>query len=152
MQWALVSTQWMNLALYVIFFAERIITNFLKNRTNIMPSTIAELVSSQKEFDARHGSEDRSWAQQIDQQHVNVLLELTVALTGEVGEFANITKKIARGDFTLESRKSELASELADIFVYLLKLAGQLGIDLEAEYKSKMKLNEERFKRFVKRQ
>ena len=117
-----------------------------------MPSTIAELIASQKEFDAKHGSEARSWAQQVDQQHVNVLLELVVALTGEVGEFANITKKIARGDFTLDSGKPELASELADIFVYLLKLAGQLGIDLEVEYKSKMRLNEERFKRFVKRQ
>ena len=117
-----------------------------------MSSTIAELVSSQKKFDAKHGPEGRSWAQQIDQQHINVLLELTVALTGEIGEFANITKKIARGDFTLESGKPELASELADIFVYLLKLAGQLGIDLEAEYSIKMKLNEKRFKRFLKRQ
>jgi NTP pyrophosphatase (non-canonical NTP hydrolase) len=117
-----------------------------------MPSTIAELIRAQRNFDARHGLGGKSWAQQIDQQHVSVLLELTVALTGEVGEFANVTKKIARGDFTLESGKPELRSELADIFVYLLKLAGQLGIDLEAEYENKMRLNEERFKRFVKRQ
>lgn len=115
-----------------------------------MSSTITQLISLQRKFDARHRSRGRSWAQRIDQQHVNVLLELTVALTGEVGELANIVKKIARGDFTLEARKPELASELADIFVYVLKLAGQLGIDLEAEYKDKMKLNEERFKRFVK--
>ena len=116
-----------------------------------MPHTISELIQMQREFDSRHGSEGRSWAQRIDQQHVSVLLELTVALTGEVGEFANLTKKVARGDFTLEAGKPEMASELADIFIYLLKLSDQLGIDLETEFQDKMHLNEERFKQFMKR-
>ena len=116
-----------------------------------MSRTLAELTRMQREFDSRHGSEGRSWAQQIDQQHISVLLELTVALTGEVGEFANLAKKVARGDFTLEAARPELASELADIFIYLLKLSGQLGIDLETEFQNKRHVNEERFKRFLKR-
>lgn len=77
-----------------------------------------------------------------------VLLELTVALAGEVGEFANVTKKIARGDFKLEEAKRELGDELADVFIYVIKLADQLGIDLEAAYRKKLAYNEERFDKF----
>jgi NTP pyrophosphatase (non-canonical NTP hydrolase) len=115
-----------------------------------MTHSIAELTRMQHEFDSRHGSEAHSWAQQIDEHHIHVLLELTVALTGEVGEFANCAKKVARGDFTLEAGKPELASELADIFIYLLKLSDQLGIDLESEFLQKIRLNETRFKHFLK--
>jgi NTP pyrophosphatase (non-canonical NTP hydrolase) len=52
------------------------------------------------------------------------------AVTGEVGEAANILKKIRRGDFTIEEVKSELEMELSDIIIYLDILASQLGIDL----------------------
>lgn len=52
------------------------------------------------------------------------------ALVGEVGETANYLKKIRRGDFTLEQVKPEVAKELADALIYLVMLAGQLGIDL----------------------
>jgi NTP pyrophosphatase (non-canonical NTP hydrolase) len=114
-----------------------------------MSATIAELTSLQREFDSRHGANGRPWNQSIDPQNLPLLLELTVALTGEVGEFANVSKKIARGDFTLDEGRSKLAPELADILIYLLKLADQLGIDLEQEFQSKLRVNEERFKRFV---
>jgi len=114
-----------------------------------MSATIAELTRLQREFDSRHGVPERSWAQPIDQQHLFLLLELTVALTGEVGEFANLSKKVARGDFTLDEVRDSLGSELADILIYLLKLADQLGIDLEQQFSNKLKLNEQRFKRFA---
>ena len=52
------------------------------------------------------------------------------ALAGEVGESANIIKKIERGDFTLDEAREKLASELADIQTYLDLLALRAGIDL----------------------
>lgn len=54
------------------------------------------------------------------------------AVTGELGETANIVKKIFRGDFTLEEKRGDLADELADIQTYLDLLAESLGIDLGA--------------------
>jgi NTP pyrophosphatase (non-canonical NTP hydrolase) len=53
------------------------------------------------------------------------------ALTGEVGEAANIIKKVRRGDFPLNDAREILGDELADIMIYLDLLAFQCGIDLE---------------------
>lgn len=54
------------------------------------------------------------------------------ALVGEVGEMANLMKKVRRGDFTLEEARQKIAHEIADIQGYLPLLAQSLGIDLEA--------------------
>jgi NTP pyrophosphatase (non-canonical NTP hydrolase) len=53
-----------------------------------------------------------------------------LALTGEVGEAANIIKKTLRGDFTLEQARTDIGKELADIQIYLAIVAIVLGIDL----------------------
>lgn len=68
-----------------------------------------------------------------------------LALGGEVGELQNIIKKIDRGTNTLEGEREKIASEVADIFIYLCNFAGVLGIDLEAEYEKKRAENEKRF-------
>lgn len=52
------------------------------------------------------------------------------AVLGELGEAANIIKKIERGDFTLEAARHHLAEELADVQTYLDLLAFRAGIDL----------------------
>jgi len=52
------------------------------------------------------------------------------ALTGEVGEAANILKKIKRGDVSLEESQENLAREFADIQIYLDILAYRCGINL----------------------
>lgn len=54
------------------------------------------------------------------------------ALIGELGEFANLHKKVRRGDFTLEEALPELRKELADVQTYLTILADQFDIDLGA--------------------
>jgi NTP pyrophosphatase (non-canonical NTP hydrolase) len=54
------------------------------------------------------------------------------AVTGELGEAANIIKKIERGDMTLEAARDDLAAELADVATYLDILAFRAGIDLGA--------------------
>jgi NTP pyrophosphatase (non-canonical NTP hydrolase) len=52
------------------------------------------------------------------------------ALVGELGEYANLKKKVERGDLTFEDAKDDLARELADIVTYIDLLAFRLNIDL----------------------
>jgi NTP pyrophosphatase (non-canonical NTP hydrolase) len=52
------------------------------------------------------------------------------AVCGELGEAANLIKKIERGDFTLEERRADLGKELADVVIYLDLLAKRAGVDL----------------------
>lgn len=52
------------------------------------------------------------------------------AASGEMGEYANLRKKVERGDMTLDEARPLLADELADVIIYLDILAHQLGIDL----------------------
>lgn len=60
------------------------------------------------------------------------------ALCGELGEAANIIKKIRRGDMALDGEgRQALADELADIQTYLDILAFRAGIDLGAATVSK---------------
>lgn len=53
-----------------------------------------------------------------------------VAVVGEVGEAANILKKIRRGDFTLEEMRPKLIQEFADIVIYMDLIAKQCDINL----------------------
>lgn len=52
------------------------------------------------------------------------------AVTGELGEAANLIKKIERGDLTLDQAREDLGRELADVQTYLDILAFRAGIDL----------------------
>ena len=52
------------------------------------------------------------------------------AVLGELGEAANIVKKVKRGDLTLDEARKELAKEFADVQTYLDIAALQAGIDL----------------------
>jgi len=52
------------------------------------------------------------------------------AVMGELGEYANLRKKVERGDLTIDVARASLADELADVVTYLDILALQLGIDL----------------------
>jgi NTP pyrophosphatase (non-canonical NTP hydrolase) len=52
------------------------------------------------------------------------------ATVGELGELANIMKKVDRGDFTLEEAREAIGKELADVQTYLDIMAHKLGIDL----------------------
>jgi len=72
---------------------------------------------------------------------------MVLALCGEVGELANLTKKVDRGSINSDSAlfKHDFAMELADILTYLLNISGMIGIDLEAAYHVKRDYNHERF-------
>lgn len=59
------------------------------------------------------------------------------AVLGELGEAANIIKKIQRGDVTLDDARTELADEFCDVLTYLDILAYRAGVDLSAATLSK---------------
>ncbi|MEQ1653817.1 MAG: MazG-like family protein [Hyphomicrobium sp.] len=52
------------------------------------------------------------------------------AVCGELGEAANLIKKVERGDLTLDEARSDLAKEFADVVTYLDILAMRAGCDL----------------------
>lgn len=80
-------------------------------------------------------------------QTVMHIIHHTVAMFGEVGEFANIVKKIERGSLDFDDLKTrfQLRDELVDVLIYLLNIAGILEIDLLDAYNVKREFNERRF-------
>jgi len=52
------------------------------------------------------------------------------AVVGGLGEYANLRKKVERGDMTIEEARPMLAKELADVVIYLDILAFHNGVDL----------------------
>lgn len=67
-------------------------------------------------------------------------------LSGEVGEVLNYLKKIERGSDVWDAdMRAKVSEEVADVFTYLLKLAGELDLDLYSAYQKKREINEARF-------
>lgn len=90
-------------------------------------------------LDMQQFSADRNW----DQFHTprNLLL----ALTGEVGELAEIFQwrgEVAPGlpEFTFED-KMHVGEELSDVLLYLVRLADRCGIDLAEAVTKKLEKN-----------
>ena len=46
---------------------------------------------------------------------------------------------------SLHEMKSDIDEELADTFIYLIKIANQFNVDLENEFLNKMSKNKKRF-------
>ncbi|MEM1598222.1 MAG: MazG nucleotide pyrophosphohydrolase domain-containing protein [Pyrobaculum sp.] len=87
-----------------------------------------------------------------DEKDVALRLEyLSNALAGEVGELANLVKKVVRGvvyghgGATLEALRESIVEELTDVFIYTLTMAGFLGVDLEEAFLKKLEVNRSRF-------
>lgn len=111
--------------------------------------TLQELMKLQEDFDIKHTS-NFNWNEKINDENIEMLEFLLISMFGEIGETANLVKKSVRGDFKLETIKEQLSEEIADIFIYLMKICIQLDIDLENSYLNKRKKNMERFKKYEK--
>lgn len=70
-----------------------------------------------------------------------------LAMAGEVGELANLVKKVERGSLSMKDSKTKYAiqMELTDVFIYLLQLSALLDVDLEKSYEIKRAENNRRF-------
>lgn len=82
-----------------------------------------------------------------DTENGTDLVHMTLGLCGEVGELANIIKKVDRNSADLGDAhvKFDTTMELADVFVYVLNIAALLNIDLLRAYEQKQIENERRF-------
>ncbi|WP_102264781.1 MazG nucleotide pyrophosphohydrolase domain-containing protein [Mesobacillus jeotgali] len=112
-----------------------------------MSLTLQEIINRQKDFDKKHEG-NNPFYEPITNMNIEVLEHLIVCIVGEIGEFSNIVKKVKRGDFDLDMRRADLEEELTDVFIYLIKIAGQLNIDLEQQYLKKLRKNEIKFERY----
>jgi len=81
------------------------------------------------------------------EERINYLEHILVCMMGELGEFANEVKKCHR-DKTW--KEQELKEELTDTFIFLLKLAMTLKMDMKGEFYKKMEKNDKRFAHFIK--
>jgi len=112
---------------------------------------LKEIQQLQKKFDEEFFS--NFWNIDDEKTFLERLQYLVVALSGEVGEYANIVKKASRdfenlGQSISDERKEQLAEELVDCFIYVIITANLLGIDLEKEYMKKLEKNKERFQKY----
>jgi len=91
------------------------------------------------------------WGRSVDDTSPEVLEHSVVCLVGELGEFANTLKKVNRGDSSYQDARVNLEEELTDVFIYLMQIANQMGVNLEESYLRKLAKNRERFKRYERR-
>jgi NTP pyrophosphatase (non-canonical NTP hydrolase) len=87
-----------------------------------------------------------------DDERIDQLMRDLVGLVGEVGEFANLLKKIDLGRITpgykapsLNEGRDALREELADVAIYLLRLSTVMGVDLEEAILEKIQVNDQRY-------
>lgn len=112
-----------------------------------------EFVRIQREFDGRHGwtPDPRNPAQVCE-----FIARDLIGLFGEMGEFANIVKKLQLHSGDSEALQAALLAhgpglreELIDFMIYVFRFASHLDADLEIEYRAKLTVNESRFREFL---
>lgn len=91
----------------------------------------------------REFSTERDWEQFQDPK------SLVLALTGEVGEVAELVQWVREGEqadlFADPARRERFGDELADVLIYLVRLADVTGVDLGAAAEAKLARNHVRF-------
>ncbi|GAA5158577.1 nucleotide pyrophosphohydrolase [Amycolatopsis dongchuanensis] len=100
--------------------------------------TLDEIVSRLREFAAA-----RDW------ERYHTPKNLVMALSGEVGELTALFQWLTPEESARALEDADLAAnvhdELADVVLYLLRLADVLGVDLLAAAEAKLDRNEHRF-------
>lgn len=101
-------------------------------------SDLTELRDSMRRF-----TEERDWARFHDPK------SLALALVGEVGEVAELLQWLpadeARDKLTREPLDARIAEELADVLLYLVRLADVVDVDLFDAATKKLADSEARF-------
>jgi len=91
----------------------------------------------------RKFAEDRNW----DQFHSPK--NLSMALAAEAAELLEIfqwlTEEQSKDIVNSENEIAQVKEEIADVFIYLVRLADKLNIDIEKEVLAKIALNEKKY-------
>lgn len=89
----------------------------------------------------------RKFAQQRDWEQFHSPKNLSMALSVEASELLEHFQWMSeQGSYALADAKHQLVShEVADIFIYLLRICDQLNIDLLEVTKQKMTINEQKY-------
>ena len=87
-------------------------------------------------------AEERDW----DQFHSPK--NLVMALTSEVGELNELFQWLTEEQSSMKDdigKIEEIRKEIADIFIYLLRLADKLDIDIEEAVREKIEINAKKY-------
>ena len=91
----------------------------------------------------------REFARERDWEQFHSPKTLVMALTGEVGELTEIfqwlTEDRSRTAGTDLETANKVREELADVTLYLVRLADVLGVDLDKAVKDKLQANAKRY-------
>lgn len=111
---------------------------------------LTALVAAQIAADLKRGFAVTFASDAEKQRHIEKEL---VGLLGEIGEFANLTKKIGlklahpryEGPSFGEADQ-DLRAEIADAMIYLFRISAMLGANLEQDVIDKMAANDARYR------
>ena len=96
--------------------------------------SIPEVASALRDFAA-----ERDW----DQFHTPK--NLAAAMSVEAAEVLEHFQWLKEGERLSEGKKEEVAMELADVFLYLVRLSDRLGVDLLQAAQRKMVINADNY-------
>lgn len=87
-------------------------------------------------------ADERDW----DQFHS--VRNLVLAVIGEAGELAEVLQWVGddkTGGFLEDGGRQRLSEEIADVFIYLVRLADKAGVDLESAVRDKLLSNSQKY-------
>ena len=90
----------------------------------------------------------RDFASARDWERFHTPKNLAMALAGEVGELLELFQWLTPDEAAAimdSDRRTDVEDELADVVIYLARLADVLGVDLSAAAAAKLERNEHRF-------
>lgn len=93
--------------------------------------------------------EIRSFAQERNWEQFHTPKNLAMAIAGEAGElsaeFQWLTAEQSELSALSQQKLHDIALEMADVQIYLLRLADVLGVDIPSAVREKISINETRF-------
>jgi NTP pyrophosphatase (non-canonical NTP hydrolase) len=89
----------------------------------------------------RRFAEERDWEQFHSPK--NLAMALSVEISEVVEHFQWLTEEQSRN--LPHDKLEDVATELADTFIYLIRLADQLNIDLLAAVQNKLEINQQKY-------
>lgn len=91
----------------------------------------------------------REFAKKRDWEKFHTPKNLALAIAGEAGELASefqwLTPEESTRSGLSDAKMKDVRLEIADVQIYLLRMADVLGIDISGAVIEKLEINEERF-------